>query len=172
MDKMFMQGQGPMAIARGYARTGGCERGGARLSKPLDQAGVDQQPVEAPRLRAAGTGEEQPLAALEDACLLREGGIERQAGRLLHHERKIGPLERVERGGEVDGPEVDGVDGVVGGEIAWIVGHQAPVDAVLVELRLKDEGGELGLMVAVTHHQERLAGKIALEPVEQGVRSE
>src|SRR5262249_61130324 len=35
--------------------------------KPLDQAGVDQQPVEAPSLRAAGAGVKQALAALENS---------------------------------------------------------------------------------------------------------
>src|SRR4029077_9314115 len=100
MERMFMQG--PMAIARRYMHEAAAPREGSGSgSKPLDQAGVDQQAVEAPRLRAAGTGVEQPLAALENALLLGEGGIERQAGRLLHHERKIGPLDRIERGGEV-----------------------------------------------------------------------
>ena len=44
----------------------------ASWSKPLDQAGVDQQPVEAPRLRAVGAAIEQAVAALQDALLLGE----------------------------------------------------------------------------------------------------
>ena len=63
----------------------------------LDQPGVDQQPVEAPRLRAAGAGVKKALAALENSLLLGERGIERQAGRLLHDERQIRSLDRVER---------------------------------------------------------------------------
>src|SRR5882724_4645305 len=78
-----------------------------RQSKPFDQAGVDEQPIEATRLGAAGAGVEQPLAALQNSFLLGEGGIERQAGCLLHNERKIGALNRVERGGEIDGFEID-----------------------------------------------------------------
>src|SRR5262245_24895744 len=69
--------------------------------EPLDQAGVDQQPIEAARLGAAGAGVEQPLAALKDSLLLGERRIERQAGGLLHDERKIGTLDRVERGGQI-----------------------------------------------------------------------
>src|SRR5262249_28393588 len=69
------------------------------FSKSFDQAGVDQQPIETPCLRAAGAGVKKPLAALENSFLLGERGIERQAGRLLHDERKIGPLDRVERRG-------------------------------------------------------------------------
>jgi len=42
------------------------------LSKPLDQAGVDEQPVEAACLGAAGAGVEQSLAAFQDPFLLGE----------------------------------------------------------------------------------------------------
>src|SRR5690242_19972016 len=41
-------------------------------SKPLDQAGVDEQPVEAARFGAAGAGVEQAFTAFEDAFLLGE----------------------------------------------------------------------------------------------------
>src|SRR5262249_34865219 len=92
------------------------------FSKPLDQAGIDQQPVEAARLRAASAGVKKSLAALENPFLLGEGGIERQPGRLLHHERKIGPLDRVERGSEADGFKIDRIDRVIGRVIARIVG--------------------------------------------------
>ena len=68
-----------------------------RMSKALDQAGVDQQPVEAARLGAAGAAIEQAAAALEDALLLGKGRVERQARRLQHDERQIGRVERVER---------------------------------------------------------------------------
>src|SRR5262245_17039363 len=117
MERIFMQGS--MASSRVMHERAAASEGAGTGSKPLDEAGVDQQPVEAPRLRAAGTGVEQPLAALENALLLGEGGIERQASRLLDDERKIRPLDRVERGGEVDGPEVDGVDGVKIGRASW-----------------------------------------------------
>src|SRR5262249_44843525 len=135
--------------------------------KPLDQAGVDQQSIEAPRLRAAGAGIKKPLAALENFLLLGERGIERQAGRLLHDQRQIGALDRVERGGEIDGFEIDRVDRVVGGEIARIISHQPPVDPGLVEPRLEHERGEIGLMIAVADQEEPLAGKVAREAIEQ-----
>src|SRR5712692_2927705 len=61
----------------------------------LDQAGVDQEPVEAPRLLAAGAGVEQALAAFEDFLLLGERGVERQTGALLDDQREIGRLDRV-----------------------------------------------------------------------------
>jgi hypothetical protein len=48
----------------------------ARL-QPFDQAGIDQEPIEAARLGAAVAPVEQSLAALEDLFLLRERGIER-----------------------------------------------------------------------------------------------
>src|SRR6266705_3202949 len=104
-------------------------RGRLRL-KSFDQAGVDQQPIEAPRLSAAGAGVKKPLAALENFLLLGERGIERQAGRLLHDERKIGSLD-------------------------------------LVEPRLEHEGGEIRLVIAVANQEERLAGKVACEAIEQ-----
>src|SRR5262249_9574815 len=138
-----------------------------QCSKALDEAGVDQQPIEAPRLSAAGAGVKQPLAALENFLLLGERGIERQAGRLLHDERKIGSLDRVERGGQIDRFEIDRVDRVVGGEIARIVGHQPPVDPELVEPRLEHEGGEIRLVIAVADQEEALAGKVAGEAIEQ-----
>jgi hypothetical protein len=39
----------------------------------LNQSGVDEQPVESPRLGAAGAGVEQAIAALKDLLLLGEG---------------------------------------------------------------------------------------------------
>src|SRR5712691_7735915 len=75
---------------------------------PFDQTGVDQQPVEAPRLGAAGTGVEGAVATFENPFLLGIGGIEREAGSLLHDEGQIRRLERVERGRDVLRPVVDG----------------------------------------------------------------
>src|SRR5262245_22350115 len=88
--------------------------------KSLDQAGVDQQPVEAARFRAAGAGVEQSFAALKDSFLLGEGRIERQAGGLLHDQREIRTFNGVEGGREIDGFEIDHVECVVGCVIAWI----------------------------------------------------
>ena len=81
----------------------------------LDQSGIDQQSIETPRLRPAGTTIEQPAAALKDILLFQEGRIERQPGRFQHNEREIGRIERIERRGDIDGREIHGVDRIVGG---------------------------------------------------------
>src|SRR5712671_3206778 len=75
----------------------------------LDQPGVNQQPVEAPDFGAAGALEKQSVTALKNLLLFREGRIERQAGRLLHDDRKIGRLEPVQRRRDVLRREVDTV---------------------------------------------------------------
>src|SRR5262249_8406794 len=67
-------------------------------SKSLNQTRVDQQPIEASRLRTAGAEIEQAAATLEDFSLLREGGIERHSRPLQHHQRKVRRVERIERG--------------------------------------------------------------------------
>ena len=87
----------------------------------LDQPGVDQQPVEAAGLGAAGALEKQSVAALQNFLLFGERRIERQAGRLLHDQRKIGRLQPVERRRQILRREVDRVDGVVGREVARVV---------------------------------------------------
>src|SRR4051812_3779993 len=58
--------------AYGGARVAHRGRGASVQSKSFDQAGIDQQPVEAPRLRAAGAGVKKALAALENSLLLGE----------------------------------------------------------------------------------------------------
>ena len=50
---------------------------------------------------------------------------------------------------------VDGVDGVIGGEIARIVAGQPLRYAGFIQGRLQDEGGEIGLVVAIADEQER-----------------
>src|SRR5712692_1955027 len=141
--------------------------GAERASKPLDQAGVDQQPIEASRLRAAGAAVEQSLAALQNFFLLGERRVERQPGRLLHDQREIGPLDGVERGAEVDRFEVDRIDRVIGREIARIIIQQPAVDCRLLEPGLENGGGEIRLVVAVGQQQERLARKVAPGSFEQ-----
>src|SRR5262245_28595649 len=89
--------------------------------KMLDQAGVNQEPVEAPRLLAPGAGEELAVAAYQDALLLGKGRIERQARGLQNEERKIWTFKRIQRRGEIERFEIDGVDCVVGGEISRIL---------------------------------------------------
>src|SRR3954451_15441378 len=96
-------------------RASDVRKGGIRLES-LDQAGVDQESIETPRLRAAVASVEQPVAALQDALLLGKGRIERQAGRLLQHQWQIRPFDGVKRGRNVGGLIVHRVDGVIGGE--------------------------------------------------------
>jgi len=74
-------------------------------------------------LAAAGTGVEHAVAALQDFLLLGERGIERQARGLLHHQRQVGRIQGIERRGQLDRLEIDGVDRVIGGEVARIEGE-------------------------------------------------
>ena len=41
-------------------------KAGSEPSKAFDQAGIDQEPIEASRFRPAGAGVEKPLAAIEN----------------------------------------------------------------------------------------------------------
>src|SRR5476649_1371615 len=75
--------------------------------QPLDQPGFDQQPVETPRLRAAGAAIKQPMAALQDLLLFGEGRLKRQSGGLLDDQRQVWRLQRVERRRNVDRFEID-----------------------------------------------------------------
>src|SRR5580704_5445457 len=84
-----------------------------KVSESLDRTGVDQQPVEAPRLGSAGACIEQPVATLKNPFLLDERRIKRQSSRILRDQWQVGPLDRVERGGDIDRFEVDCIDGVV-----------------------------------------------------------
>src|SRR3981081_2107501 len=71
----------------------------------LDEAGVDQQPVETPRFGAIVALIEQPVAALHDLLLLDEAGIARQARGFLDDQRQIRRIEPVQRGRHVHRPE-------------------------------------------------------------------
>ena len=102
----------------------------------LDQAGVDQQAVEAPRLRAVAAIE-QPLQRSRICfCSANEGSSGRPAASCTISGR-YGP-SMVRSGRQIDRFEVDRVDRI-GGEVARIARHQAPIDLDLVERRL-DEG--------------------------------
>src|SRR5579872_5905676 len=96
--------------------------------KPLDQAGVDQQTIEAARLRTILAGVEKAPTSQHDLFLLGKGRIEREARRLLNHERQIRPVDRVHDRGTCDGREIDGVDGVVSEVVARIVALELPAD--------------------------------------------
>src|SRR6202035_3771610 len=74
----------------------------------VDQAGVDQEPVEAAGFGAVLAAVEHPLAAQHDVLLLLERRIERHTGRLLDHQRQIGPVDRVHHGRTFDRREVNG----------------------------------------------------------------
>src|SRR4029077_15510131 len=73
----------------------------------LDQAGVDQQPIEAARFGTMVAAVEQAVAALEHFLLLDEARIERHPGGLLHDQRKVGRLDPLARRRQVQRPEVD-----------------------------------------------------------------
>src|SRR5690349_3917488 len=89
--------------------------------EPLDQAGIDQHAIEAARLGAAIAIIEQSVATLHDLLLLLERWVEWQARALQHDEGQIGALDGIERGGHAGRFEVDGVDRIVGREVARVV---------------------------------------------------
>src|SRR5260221_6541348 len=110
----------------------------ATWSELLDQADVNQQPVEAARLCAIRAQIELALAAAENALLLDEGGIERHAGRLQHHQRQIGCVKAAHGGGQIRRLKIQRVDSVVSGEVARVGGVDAAADRDIVESRLND----------------------------------
>src|SRR5580700_6403106 len=128
------------------------------------EAGVDQHAVEMARLGTVIAAVEQSVAAQEDLLLLGERRIERQAGGLLHNQRQIGTFQGIERRGDVDRFEVDGVDRVIGGEIAPIPRHQAALDGRIVEAGLDQVRSEIRLMIAESHQEKRVVGEFALQP--------
>ena len=71
--------------------------------KSVDHSGVDQQAIEPARLGAVGAAVEQAVAAPEYLFLLEEGCVERKARRLLHDQRQVRRIERIQRGAEVGG---------------------------------------------------------------------
>src|SRR5262245_43625158 len=141
--------------------------GTAPESKPFDEPGLDQRPVEAARLGTIAAAVEQASAALEDALLLGEGGIERHARRLLHDQRQVGRVEHVEGRAKRDRLEVDGIDRIVGRVVARIEPQQPLTEIPRVERRLDQMLGEIRLMVAIADDEKLLAWEIALEAAEE-----
>src|SRR5262249_47043291 len=133
--------------------------------KPFDQAGIDQEPIEASRFGTARAGVEKSLAAFENFLLLGERGIERKTCGLQYNQWKIGTFDHVERRGQIVRFEIGRIDRVVGGEISRIVCHQTLRDRGFVERRLDDGGREIRLVVAIAHQQERFMREVALEMV-------
>ena len=78
-----------------------------RRLQALDQAGIDQQTIEAPSLGPAGARIECATAALEDLLLLGEGGVERHPGGLQHDQREVCCIERIESRGHIYRHEID-----------------------------------------------------------------
>ena len=112
------------------------------LSKTLDQAGIDQQPIETPRFSAAGAEIEQTSAAIEDSLLLHEGRIERHTRPFQHHQGKVGRIERIERGRKIERLEVQPFERIVSGEIARIARQDALSHLGPIERRLQEAFGE------------------------------
>src|SRR5579883_3549839 len=132
-----------------------------RSSEPLDQAGIDQQAIETSRFGTAGASVELSPTTLEYPFLLGKGSIERQAGELLRDHRQVRAFDRLAGLLHIDRLIIDGVDGIIGGEIARIVAREPLRDARLVERRLQDEGCKIRLVVAVADQEEGIVGEIA-----------
>src|SRR6185369_12359506 len=112
---------------------------------------------------------EQAAAALQDLLLLLERRIEWNACRLQQQQRQIGSIERVERRGKIRRSEVDGVDRVIGREIARIVSLNALCHRGLVERRVDKIFRKQWLMVTKAHHQERLVGEFFAQALEEAL---
>src|SRR5262245_64246546 len=108
----------------------------AQASESLDQSGIDQQPIEASGLRAAGAEIEQAPTTAEDLLLLDEGGIERHSRGFQDRKRKIRRVERLERGGQIDRLKIQALNRVIGGEVTGIALQDARRHIGLVERRI------------------------------------
>ena len=104
---------------------------------------------------------------MEDSLLLGEGGIERHARGLLHDQWQVRRVEHVEGRAQRDRREVDGIDRIVGRVVARVETQQSLAEVPRVERRINQVLGEVRLMVAVTHDEKLLAGKIVLKPGEE-----
>src|SRR5262249_11276553 len=134
----------------------------------LDQAGVDEEAIEAPRLRAAGASVEQALAAFEYLLLLGERGIERESSGLLQNQGQVWRLDRLKRRGKIDAVEIDGVDRVVGREIGRVIGRDPARQRPRVERRIEDARGNGGLVVAEADDEEGVVGVLPAQAIAEG----
>src|SRR5262245_12062537 len=139
----------------------------ARLSKAFDQARVDQQPIKPSRLRAAGASVKQTVAAFQNILLLGKRRIERHTRSLLHQQRQIGRVERLQCRRHIDWLKIYSVDRVVTRVVARIEGLQMPRDRGLGECRIDNTIRKFRLMVAKANDQERVGREVAFEPVKQ-----
>src|SRR5579862_8882081 len=133
----------------------------------FNEAGVDQHAIEMPRLGTVVAAVKQPIASQQDFLLLGERRIERQAGGVLYHDRKIGTFQRVERRRHVGRFEIDRIDRVIGREIALVPVHQMLLDRGVVERRIEDVRREVRLMVAKAHKEKGVVRELPLQPLEE-----
>src|SRR5262249_42548121 len=68
---------------------------GEEALEPADDAGVDQQTVEAACLGAVATGVGRAVTSQHDILLLFEGRVERNTGGFESNERQIGAVDAV-----------------------------------------------------------------------------
>ena len=128
-------------------------------SKPFDQSRIDQQTVETARLRTPGASIEQPVTAFQDIFLFGKGRIKRHTCRLLHQQRQVRCIERLECRRQIDRPEIYGVDCVVARVVARIKGFQLSRNRRLAERRIDDAIGKFRLMISEANDQEKSVGK-------------
>src|SRR5258708_27933442 len=162
----------PLQIARHFRQPkGGVERAGSRPAcrrlQALDQAGIDEQTIEAPSLGPAGARVKYATAALEDLLLLGERRVERHPRTLERDQREAGCIERIESRYYIGRHEIDGVDRVIGGQVARIACLDASCNLSLVERRIDDVHREFRLMVAVAHQKKGFAREFPFEAAEK-----
>src|SRR5690242_8105947 len=135
---------------------------GQRPLEALDESGLDQQSIEPAGFRAVLAGVEYALATEHDVLLFLERGIERYAGGFLDYQWQIGRVDRVHDGRALDRFEIDGVDSIIGGEVARVVGVELARHPRFIQAGIEQVRRELRLMVAVANDQERLCREFLL----------
>lgn len=132
-------------------------------SKPFDQAGINQKPVEAARFGSIVAAKEEAFAALKNGFLFDERWIERHARCLEDEQRQIGRVQAVDGNVQIARRELDRVDGIVSFEKTRIAGGETAHEHAVVLVGIDHRAREVRLVVAEAHDQETLFGKIALQ---------
>src|SRR5712691_3208162 len=137
-----------------------------RASEPLesfDEAGIDQQPVEAPRRGAVVAAIELARALPENTFLFREGGIERKSRGLQRYERQIGRIEAITRGRQIGRAKIHGINRIIGRTKLWIERSNALRAGSRLQLGMEHVWSKERQMIAEAHDQKGFRGEILRE---------